>query len=208
MWYHIDMRIACLDLEGVLIPEVWQNVARGCGVADLMLTTRDIPDYHKLMRTRLELLDRHQITLSKIQDVIGRMAPLPGAAKFIRDLRAAMPVAILSDTFVEFAGPLMAQLDFPMLLCNSLSIDADRIVDYHLRQENGKRHAVDAFRSLNYKVFATGDSYNDLTMLRHADRGAFFRPPESITIENPDLPVYDAYEDLFEFFTGSSVLAS
>lgn len=195
------MRIACLDLEGVLIPEVWQNVARGCGVDELMLTTRDIPDYHQLMRKRLQLLDHHGITLDTIREVIGGMTALPGAGDFIRKLRAEMPVAILSDTYVEFAGPLMAQLDHPMLLCNSLSVTDGRIVDYHLRQENGKRHAVEAFRSLNYEVFATGDSYNDLTMLLAADRGAFFRPPDSITRENPEIPVYREYDELFRFFT-------
>lgn len=195
------MRIACLDLEGVLIPEVWQNVARGCGVEELMLTTRDIPDYHQLMRKRLQLLDHHGITLDAIREVIGGMTVLPGAGEFIRRLRAAMPVAILSDTYVEFAGPLMAQLDYPMLLCNSLSVVNGRIVDYHLRQENGKRHAVEAFRSLNYEVYATGDSYNDLTMLLAADQGAFFRPPDSITRENPEIPVYREYEELFRFFT-------
>lgn len=200
------MRIACLDLEGVLIPEVWQNVARGCGVEELMLTTRDIPDYHRLMQTRLQLLDRHGITLETIRDVIGRMTVLPGAHEFIRELRAEMPVVILSDTYVEFAGPLMAQLDHPTLLCNSLSVEEGRIVDYHLRQENGKRHAVEAFRALNFEVFATGDSYNDLSMLLTADRGAFFRPPESITRENPTLPVYHEYEDLFAFFTDRSAV--
>jgi len=195
------MRIACLDLEGVLIPEVWQNVARGCGVDELMLTTRDIPDYHQLMRKRLQLLDHHGITLDTIREVIGGMTALPGAGDFIRKLRAEMPVAILSDTYVEFAGPLMAQLDHPMLLCNSLSVTEGRIVDYHLRQENGKRHAVEAFRSLNYEVFATGDSYNDLTMLLAADRGAFFRPPDSIVRENPEIPVFREYDELFRFFT-------
>ena len=152
------MRIACLDLEGVLIPEVWQNVARGCGVDELMLTTRDIPDYHELMRTRLALLDTHGITLNTIREVIGGMSVLPGAKEFIGRLRAEVAVVILSDTYVEFAGPLMAQLDYPTLLCNSLSVENGRIVDYHLRQENGKRRAVEAFRSLNCEVYATGDS--------------------------------------------------
>lgn len=173
-----------------------------------MLTTRDIPDYHQLMRKRLQLLDHHDITLETIREVIGRMTVLPGAREFIRELRARMPVAILSDTFVEFAGPLMAQLDFPMLLCNSLTVVDDRIVDYHLRQENGKRHAVEAFRSLNYEVFATGDSYNDLTMLQTADCGAFFRPPVSITRENPGIPVFEEYDELLRFFADRKPVAS
>lgn len=202
------MRIACLDLEGVLIPEVWQNVAVGCGVEELMLTTRDIPDYHQLMQKRLDLLDAHGITLDTILGVIGGMSVLPGAREFIEHLRARMAVIILSDTYVEFAAPLMAQLDYPTLLCNSLSVENGRIVDYHLRQEDGKRHAVEAFRALNCEVYATGDSYNDLSMLLSADRGAFFRPPDSITHENREIPVYREYDELLEFFTAGIAVAS
>lgn len=194
------MRIACLDLEGVLVPEIWINVAERTGVADLRLTTRDISDYDKLMTHRLGVLEREGISLRDIQEVIGTMEPLEGARAFLDELRSRMQVIILSDTFSEFAQPLMRQLQWPTLLCNSLSVDEnDRIVDYHLRQPNGKLHAVRAFRSLNLTVWAAGDSYNDLAMIKDADRGAFFLPPESIVAENPTIPVCRTYEELLQF---------
>ena len=194
------MRIACLDLEGVLVPEVWQAVARSTGIDELNLTTRDIPDYHQLMTRRLTILQREGVTLPVIQEVISSMEPLPGAADFLDQLRTHIQVVILSDTFSEFAKPLMRQLGWPTLLCNSLSTDGSgRVTNYHLRQEQGKLRAVRAFRSLNLQVFAAGDSYNDLAMILDADSGAFFCPPDSIVTENPTVPVYRDYPSLLEF---------
>lgn len=194
------MRVACLDLEGVLIPEIWQAVASTTGIPELNLTTRDIPDYHELMRRRLQILDSHGVTIDQIKAVIGTLTPLAGAPEFMRELRSQAQVVILSDTYEEFAAPLMAQLEWPTLFCNSLSINGEgQIVDYHLRQEQGKLHAVRAFRSMNLTVFAAGDSYNDLAMILEADAGAFFRPPETIVQENPQVPVVNDYDGLLEF---------
>lgn len=194
------MLTACLDLEGVLIPEIWQNVARALGVEELNLTTRDIPDYHQLMRYRLEILDRRHITLVDIQRVIGGMDPLPGAATFLAKLKAQVPVVILSDTYNEFMRLIMSKLDWPTLFCNSLEVDETGLIrDYRIRIEDGKLHAVRALQSLNLQVRAAGDSYNDLSMILAADRGAFFRPPESIVEQNPAVPVYRDYDDLFRF---------
>jgi phosphoserine/homoserine phosphotransferase len=152
------------------------------------------------MRRRLQLLETHSITIDQILAVIGTLAPLPGAVEFMKELRSRSQVVILSDTYEEFASPLMAQLEWPTLFCNNLSIDGDGIIrDYHLRQEQGKLHAVRAFKSMNLNVFAAGDSYNDLTMILEADSGAFFRPPTSITEENPQIPVVEDYEELMEF---------
>ncbi len=198
------MRLACLDLEGVLVPEIWHNVAAGTGIDELQLTTRDIPDYHQLMKHRLQILDRHSITLSTIQEVISGMRPLPGAAGFISRLRETMQFVLLSDTFEEFAAPLMKQLGYPTLFCNSLEVDgtSGRITGYRLRKENGKYHAVRGFQSMGFSVCAAGDSYNDLAMIRVAEEGAFFTPPESIVSENPDIPVCRTYAELFGFLAG------
>ena len=194
------MRLVCLDLEGVLVPEIWQGVAAQTGIAELNLTTRDIPDYHALMRKRLLILEQGGVTLPKIRAVAEALEPLDGARAFLDELRSHVQVAILSDTYAEFAAPLMRRLGWPLLLCNTLSVDGGgRIVDYHLRQEDGKRHAVRAFRSLNLEVYAAGDSYNDLSMITDADKGAFFRPPESIVAEHPAVPVCRTYQELFEF---------
>ncbi|MDA3948665.1 MAG: bifunctional phosphoserine phosphatase/homoserine phosphotransferase ThrH [Spirochaeta sp.] len=196
------MHLACLDVEGVLVPEIWQNVALRTGVEELQLTTRDVPDYHELMQRRLGILDEHGITLADIQAAIATMEPLPGAAAFIDRLRQTMPFILLSDTFEEFAAPLMKQLGYPTLFCNSLGVAPDgRITTYRLRQENGKFHAVTALHSIGYTVYAAGDSYNDLAMIREADRGAFFTPPPSIVKENPDLPVCSDYAELYAFLT-------
>ncbi|MCG8478323.1 MAG: bifunctional phosphoserine phosphatase/homoserine phosphotransferase ThrH [Spirochaetales bacterium] len=196
------MRLVCLDLEGVLVPEIWQGVAADTGVAELNLTTRDIPDYHKLMRKRLTILRREGVTLPRVQAVAEAMRPLEGAKEFLDELRARVQVAILSDTYAEFASPLMQRLGWPLLLCNTLSVDgAGLITDYHLRQEEGKLHAVRAFRTLNLEVYAAGDSYNDLSMILAADKGAFFRPPESIVAEHPDVPVCRTYQELLTFLT-------
>ncbi|TVQ36649.1 MAG: bifunctional phosphoserine phosphatase/homoserine phosphotransferase ThrH [Spirochaetaceae bacterium] len=194
------MEMVCLDLEGVLVPEIWITFAEKSGVPELRLTTRDIPDYDQLMQHRLGILRKHGIGLAAIRDVIRRIEPLPGAVGFLDALRAETQAVICSDTFIQFAGPLMEKLNRPVLLCNELLVDADGAISgYRLRQPDGKRHAVLAFRSLNLHVTAIGDSYNDLSMIRTADRGALFRPPARITEEHPDLPVFHDYEALLSY---------
>ncbi len=196
------MNVVCLDLEGVLIPEIWINVAERTRITELRLTTRDIPDFHQLMTRRLEILEQNKIRISDIRAVIGTMEPLDGAIAFIRELRSRTPVIILSDTFTEFAAPLMAKLDWPVLFCNELAIEPDgRISGYRLRQEDGKRRAVEAMQSINLHVIAAGDSYNDLSMLRTADRAALFRAPDAIIAEHPDLPAFRSYDELLAFAT-------
>jgi phosphoserine / homoserine phosphotransferase len=189
--------LACLDLEGVLVPEIWINVAERTGVPELRVTTRDEPDYDKLMRRRLAILDEHHLRLPDIQRVIGTMAPLDGAREFFDWLRARFQVLILSDTFDQFAAPLMAQLGYPTLFCNSLVVAEDgRIRDYRIRIRDGKRKAVMALKLLNFEVVAAGDSYNDTTMLAEADRGILFRPPENVIREFPHFPVTHTYDEL------------
>ncbi len=191
------MQLVCTDLEGVLVPEIWINVARKTGIEELKLTTRDIADYDVLMRKRLDILDSNGLKLKDITDVIHTMEPLDGALAFLNWLRSITQVVIVSDTYQEFAKPLMEKLDWPCLLCNSLSIDASGTISgYHLRQRDGKRHVVKAFQSLNYNVVAMGDSYNDITMLEAADHGILFRPPESISGEYPQFPVTKTYDAL------------
>ncbi|MCJ8502371.1 bifunctional phosphoserine phosphatase/homoserine phosphotransferase ThrH [Desulfatitalea alkaliphila] len=187
------MHIVCTDLEGVLVPEIWIHVAEKTGIEELRLTTRDIADYDVLMRKRLGLLDAHGLKLKDITDVIDRMDPLPGAVAFLDWLRARTQVIIVSDTYVEFAKPLMAKLGWPTLFCNSLVIDgAGAIADYRLRQPDGKRHVVLALQSLNFQVIAMGDSYNDISMLQTAQHGLLFRPPDTILAEYPRFKVaYD-----------------
>jgi phosphoserine/homoserine phosphotransferase len=197
--------IACLDLEGVLVPEIWINVAKTTGIEALKRTTRDEPDYDKLMRGRLAILDRRGLALKDIQAVIGAMRPLEGAGKFLDWLRARYEVLILSDTFYEFAAPLMAQLGHPTLWCNSLVIDgAGRVADYRLRLADGKRKAVMALKLLNFEVIAAGDSYNDTTMLDEADRGILFCPPENVVREFPQFPVARDYDQLRRCFAEAS----
>lgn len=192
-----NMQILCTDLEGVLVPEIWINVALKTGIEELKLTTRDISDYDVLMRKRLDILDHHGLKLKDITDVIGTMAPMEGALDFLNWLRPQIQVIIVSDTYVEFAQPLMAKLGWPTLLCNSLSINGTgAISDYHLRQKDGKRHVVDALHRLNYEVIAMGDSYNDITMLQTAEHGILFRPPEKVAGEYPQFPVAANYEEL------------
>ncbi len=194
------MNVVCLDLEGVLIPEIWINVAERTQLGELRLTTRDIPDFHQLMSRRLEILDEHGIRIEDIHAVIGAMEPLAGALAFIRRLRSRRSVIILSDTFTQFVEPLMAKLEWPVLFCNELAIEPDgRISGYRLRQEDGKRRAVEALQSINLTVTAAGDSYNDLSMLRTADRAAWFRAPGSILAEHPDLPAFNSYDELLAF---------
>ena len=184
------MEIICLDLEGVLVPEIWIAFADEVGIPALRRTTRDEPDYHKLMQWRMGILREHNLTLKDIQNTISRIKPLDGAREFLDRVRALTQVVILSDTFQEFASPLMKQLGWPTILCNSLVVDENGMLsDINMRIEDGKRKAIDAFRSLNYRTFAAGDSYNDLTMIKKADRGALFRAPENILEEYPELPL-------------------
>ncbi|MDR4468024.1 MAG: bifunctional phosphoserine phosphatase/homoserine phosphotransferase ThrH [Nitrospira sp.] len=189
--------LVCLDLEGVLVPEIWINVASKTGIEELKITTREMPDYDKLMEQRLRILDRHHLKINDIQAVIDKMGPLDGAVEFIAWLRARYQVVILSDTFYQFAEPLMRQLGFPTLFCNQLEIDGSgRIIAYHMRMMNPKRHAVAAFKSLNFRTIAAGDSYNDTAMLAEADAGFFFRPPEHLPKEFPQFPVTQTYAEL------------
>ncbi|MDR1058087.1 MAG: bifunctional phosphoserine phosphatase/homoserine phosphotransferase ThrH [Treponema sp.] len=191
------MRIVCLDLEGVLIPEVWIAFAEAAGIEELRRTTRDEPDYDKLMRFRLEILRRRGLKLGDIQRVAGGMDPLEGAVEFTGALRERTQLVILSDTFEQFAMPLMRKLGYPTLFCNSLVTDGDGgVIDYRLRQKNGKREAVRAFKSMNLEVFAAGDSFNDLAMIREADGGCLVRAPERIRRENADVPCVDTFGDL------------
>ena len=193
--------IACLDLEGVLVPEIWINVAERTGIAALRRTTRDEPDYDKLMRGRLAILDEHRLGLPDIQAVIGGMEPLDGALDFLDWLRSRTQVIILSDTFGEFAAPLMRKLGWPTLFCHSLTVDGGgRITGYRLRIQDGKRRAVEALRDLAFRVVAAGDSYNDTTMLAAADAGILFRPPQNVIDDFPQFPVTRTYAELREAF--------
>lgn len=199
------MNVACLDLEGVLTPEVWINVAERTGVDDLRLTTRDIADYDELMGHRLRVLDREQITLAQIQDVIAGMGLLDGADEFLGWLRERFQVVILSDTFYEFAMPLMKLLGYPTLLCHKLVADENGMVSgYRLRMQDSKRQAVKAFRALNFRTVAAGDSYNDTTMLAEAHAGILFRPPDNVVEEFPQFPVTRTYDELKAAFLASS----
>lgn len=191
------MLIACLDLEGVLVPEIWINVAAHTGIDALRATTRDVPDYDQLMRQRLRILREHGLRLADIQTVIAGMGPLPGAHDFLGRLRSRSQVLILSDTYYEFASPLMKQLDWPTLFCHHLVIDAQGMIcDYQLRQPEGKKRSVLAMHDLNYRVIAVGDSYNDTAMLSAADAGILFRPPQNVINEFPQFPVTLTYEEL------------
>jgi phosphoserine / homoserine phosphotransferase len=191
------MHIVCLDLEGVLVPEIWIAFAQETGIAAFTRTTRDEPDYDKLMRWRIALLAEHGLRLDDIQAVIARMAPLPGAKDFLDTLRSRYQVIILSDTFYEFAAPLMAQLGHPTLFCHRLLVDATgKVTDYRLRQPDQKRHAVNALKALNFRVIAAGDSYNDTGMLGAADAGFFIHPPAGIVAQFPQFPVHGDYAGL------------
>jgi phosphoserine/homoserine phosphotransferase len=188
--------IVTLDVEGVLVPEIWIAVAERTGVEGLRRTTRDEPDYDVLMRYRLDLLAEHGLTMSLIQDVIGGLTPMDGAVEFLDQLRSETQVVLLSDTFEQFAKPLMRQLGWPTVLCHRLVVEDDRIVGYRLRQSNQKQRAVEAFHALNYRVIAAGDSYNDTTMLGAADAGYLFHAPANVIAEFPNFPALDTYDDL------------
>ncbi|MCL2094132.1 MAG: bifunctional phosphoserine phosphatase/homoserine phosphotransferase ThrH [Treponema sp.] len=191
------MHLVCLDLEGVLVPEIWISFSEYTGIPEFRRTTRDEPDYDKLMAFRIDLLAQHKLTLPDIQRVIGSMEPLPGALDFIKGLRDLSQFIILSDTFEEFAKPLLAKLGQPLLFCNSLETAPDGYIKgYRLRQQNGKKCAVTAFKTLGYRVFAAGDSYNDIAMIQEAHGGSLFRAPEGIQKEYPQFPCTEAYEEL------------
>lgn len=194
------MRIACLDVEGVLLPEIWINVAKKTGIKELERTTRDEPDYRKLMGQRIAILKAHKLTIKDIREVIATMDPLEGAVQFMDGLRSRMQVILLSDTFEEFAQPLMKKLGWPTLFCNSLVLDAaGYLTDFVLRQEDGKRKAVEALKGINMEIHAAGDSYNDLSMIKTAHKGAFFCPPANIIKEHPEVPVCYEYDELMAF---------
>jgi phosphoserine/homoserine phosphotransferase len=195
------MHLICSDLEGVFVPEIWINVAERTGIEGLRLTTRDVSDYDVLMKQRLSILKANGLKLKDITDVIATMDPLPGALQFLDWLRALTQVIIVSDTFVEFARPLMAKLGWPTLLCHGLTIDAGgAIAGYNLRQADGKRKVVQAFKGLEYQVLAMGDSYNDINMLKEAHQGILFRPPQPVIDEYPQFPVATAYDELKVIF--------
>ena len=199
------MHIVCLDLEGVLVPEIWIAFAAETGIQEFTRTTRDEPDYDKLMRWRIGLLAQHGLRLDDIQSVIARMAPLPGAREFLDTLRSRYQVIILSDTFYEFAAPLMVQLGHPALFCHKLLVDeAGNVTDYRLRQPDQKRHAVNALKSLNFRVIAAGDSYNDTGMLGAADAGFFIHPPAGIVAQFPQFPVHSDYAGLLQSIDAAS----
>jgi phosphoserine / homoserine phosphotransferase len=199
----VKQTIVTLDMEGVLTPEIWIAVAEKTGIEALRRTTRDEPDYDKLMRYRLEILDRHGLTLSQIQSVIGSLEPLPGARAFLDELRSFTQLLILSDTFEQFAAPFMRQLGMPTLLCHRLVVESDRIIDYRLRLPEQKRAAVAAFKGLNYRVIAAGDSFNDTSMLIEADAGFLFHAPDNVRHLFPQFTAVDEYDDLMGLIRGA-----
>ncbi len=191
------MQLVCLDLEGVLVPEIWIEFSERTGIPELRRTTRDEPNYDSLMKFRLNLLRQHKLGLPDIQAVIGDMRPMPGASEFLDELRCDFQVIILSDTYYEFAMPLMAHLGMPTLFCHKLETDAAGfVVDYHLRMPNQKKEAVQRFKELNYKVIAAGDSYNDTAMLSEAHAGILFHPPQNVIAEFPQFPIALSYTEM------------
>lgn len=193
------MKILCLDLEGCWVPEIWINVAEKTGIEELRITTREEPDYSKLMRRRIEILDENNLKLKDIQNVIAQMSPLEGAKESMDYLRSQMQVVIISDTFDQFAGPLLKQLGYPTIFCNTLVVDKDnKVVDFTLRQDDQKRKVIQALKGLNYETIACGDSYNDVTMLDEADHGILFNPPENVVTDHPGFPIVRNYEELIK----------
>jgi phosphoserine/homoserine phosphotransferase len=200
-----SVELACLDLEGVIIPEIWINFAERTGIDELRLTTRDISDYDELMQKRLGILHEHRLGLPDIQEVIAGMKPLEGAPEFLEWVKARFQLIILSDTFYEFAEPFMRQLGWPTIFCHRLEIDAEgKVANYLLRQPDQKRQAVKALHGLNFRIIATGDSYNDTTMLSEADAGILFRPPNNVIKEFPQFPVATEYDTLRAEFARAS----
>ena len=200
---HAQQTMVTLDLEGVLVPEIWIAVAEATGIEELRRTTRDEPNYDLLMRQRLALLAEHNLTMSAIAQVISTLHPLPGAKDFLDALRERTQVIILSDTFEQFGLPFMRQLGMPTLLCHRLIVENDRIVDFELRQVDQKRHAVEAFKALNYRVAAAGDSYNDTAMLASADAGFLFHAPDNVIAEFPQFPSLSSFSELLEHLSGA-----
>ncbi len=199
------MEIACLDLEGVLVPEIWIEFAKVTGIEELKATTRDIPDYDVLMKQRIRILEEHKLGLKEIQDVIATLKPLDGAVEFVEWLRERFQVIILSDTFYEFSQPLMRQLGFPTLMCHRLNVDErGMVVGYTLRQKDPKRQSVLALKTLYYRIIAAGDSYNDTTMLGEADQGILFHAPQNVIEQFPQFPAVHTYEDLKKEFIKAS----
>ena len=196
------MYIICSDLEGVFVPEIWVNVSKQTGIEELKLTTRDISDYNVLMKRRLEILQQNGLTLHDVQKVISQLKPLPGAMEFIKWVRTVVQLIIVSDTFIEFADPLLKQLGRPTLMCHSLTTDsAGNITNYNLRQKDAKRKVAEALQSLNYKVIGIGDSYNDISMLRKAEVGILYHPPQNVIDEHGDLTVVRSYRDMKKIIT-------
>lgn len=196
--------LVALDAEGVLIPEVWIAIAEATGIADLRRTTREEPDYDVLMRGRLAALAQHRVTMTQINEIIAELDALPGACAFLDELRTRTQVVILSDTFEQFGVPMMCHLNQPTMLCHRLVVEDDLIVDYELRIRDPKRRAVQAFQSLNYRVVAAGDSYNDTTMLSEADTGFLFRAPRNVIEEFPQFPAFEAYDELLTALTDAT----
>jgi phosphoserine / homoserine phosphotransferase len=202
---HPQQSVVTLDVEGVLVPEIWIAVAERTGIEELRRTTRDEPDYDKLMLGRLEILEQHGLTMSLITEVISTLSPLEGAVEFLDELRSITQVILLSDTFEQFAAPLMAQLGMPTIFCHSLEITDDRITGYRLRMPDQKRHAVEALKGLNYRVIAAGDSYNDTSMLTAAHAGFLFHAPPNVIAEFPQFPALDTYSNLLKHLRAALV---
>ena len=203
------MEIVCLDMEGTLTPEIWEQVASNTGIESLNKTTRDIPNYSELMDYRLDIMDEHKITLADIQEAVDQLELLPGALDFLNNLRKNFQIVILSDTFHEFASPLMKKLGYPLLLCHSLTVGEDnRVLDYHLRNKEAKKQAVKGFQAMGYRCFAAGDSYNDIQMFEVAEKGFFINAPSKISNSYPEITAFDNYNDLENAFKEHSIFTS
>ena len=203
------MEIVCLDMEGTLTPEIWEQVASNTGIESLNKTTRDIPNYSELMDYRLDIMDEHKITLADIQEAVDQLELLPGALDFLNNVRKNFQIVILSDTFHEFASPLMKKLGYPLLLCHSLTVSEDnRVLDYHLRNKEAKKQAIKGFQAMGYRCFAAGDSYNDIQMFEVAEKGFFINAPSKISNSYPEITAFDNYNDLENAFKEHSMFTS
>ncbi len=203
------MEIVCLDMEGTLTPEIWEQVASNTGIESLNKTTRDIPNYSELMDYRLDIMDEHKITLADIQEAVDQLELLPGALDFLNNVRKNFQIVILSDTFHEFASPLMKKLGYPLLLCHSLTVSKDnRVLDYHLRNKEAKKQAIKGFQAMGYRCFAAGDSYNDIQMFEVAEKGFFINAPSKISNSYPEITAFDNYNDLENAFKEHSIFTS
>ena len=203
------MEIVCLDMEGTLTPEIWEQVASNTGIESLNKTTRDIPNYSELMDYRLDIMDEHKITLADIQEAVDQLELLPGALDFLNNVRKNFQIVILSDTFHEFASPLMKKLGYPLLLCHSLTVSKDnRVLDYHLRNKEAKKQAIKGFQAMGYRCFAAGDSYNDIQMFEVAEKGFFINAPSKISNSYPEITALDNYNDLENAFKEHSIFTS